>query len=131
MSKASHNKHLLYRSCVLPITLYRFQLCFYNHIPLSYHLRILEKMQRRATIWILEAFKTSLLFSVEAIAGLIPIKLHLWKLGRRSQLQAHLLPPNHLIQSLIDLSYSGSMPQHPNSLDSLTSYQRPYSRYRQ
>jgi len=43
-------------------------------------------MQRRATLWILEDFKTSPLFGIEAIAGLIPIKLHLQKLGGRSQL---------------------------------------------
>jgi len=47
---------------------------------------MLEKMQRRATIWILGAFKTSLSFGIEAIAGLISIKLHLQKLGGRSQL---------------------------------------------
>ena len=116
-------KHLLYRLCVFFIALYGFQLWFYNHAPLLYHLRILEKMQRKATIWILGAFKTSLLLGIEAIARLTPIKLHLWKLGGRSQLQAHSLPPNHLIQSLIDSSHSGSTPQHPNSLDSLTSCQ--------
>ena len=58
-------------------SLYGFQLWFYNHAPMLYHLKILGKMQRRAVIWILKAFKTSLLFSIKAIAGLIPIKLHL------------------------------------------------------
>ena len=43
-------KHLLYRCCILPITLYGFQLWFYNHVPLLYPLKILGKMQRRATI---------------------------------------------------------------------------------
>ena len=79
-------------------------------------------MQRRATIWILGAFKTSPLFGIEAIVELIPIKLHLQKLGRRLQLQAHLFPPNHLIQSLIDSYHSRFMSQHPNLLDSLTSH---------
>ena len=37
-------KCLLYRTYVLPIALYRFQLWFYNHALLSYHLKILEKM---------------------------------------------------------------------------------------
>ncbi len=55
-------------------------------------MKILGKMQRRATIWILGAFKTSPLFSVEAIAGLIPINLYLQKLSGRSQLCAHSLP---------------------------------------
>ena len=41
--------------------------------------------------------KTSPSYGVEAIAGLIPIKLHLQKLGGRSQLQAYKLPHNHLL----------------------------------
>jgi len=55
------------------------------------------KMQRRAVIWILRVFKTSLTKGVEAMAGLIPIKAHLQKLGGRSQLHASFLPPNHII----------------------------------
>jgi len=46
-------EHLLYRCCILPIALYRFQLWFYNKAPLSYPMKILGKMQRRAAIWIL------------------------------------------------------------------------------
>jgi len=79
-------KCLLYRCCVLPITLYGFQLWFYNKAPLLYHMKILDKMQRRATIWILGAFKTSSSEDLEAITGLIPIKSHLQKLVGRSQL---------------------------------------------
>ena len=117
-------KYLLYKSCVLPIVLYRFQLWFYNHAPLSYYLKILGKMQRRAAIWILGAFKTSPMLSIEVIMRLIPIKLHLQKLGGRLQLQVHSLPPNHLIRSLIDSSNSRSFSQHPNSLNSLTNHQQ-------
>ena len=43
-------KQLLYRCCILPIALYGFQLWFYNKAPLSYSLKILGKMQRRATV---------------------------------------------------------------------------------
>jgi len=64
-------------------------------------MKILGKMQRRATIWILGAFKTSPLFSVEAIAGLIPINLYLQKLSGRSQLCAHSLPNNHILHFLM------------------------------
>ena len=70
-------KHLLYRYYILPIALYSFQLWFYNKASFSYHMKILGKMQRRATIWILDAFKTSSLEGLEAIMGLIPIKSHL------------------------------------------------------
>ena len=80
----SLQKQLLYRYCILPITLYRFQLWFYNKVPLSYPMKILEKMQRRAAIWILGAFKMSPMEGLEAIAGLIPIKSYLHKLTGRS-----------------------------------------------
>jgi len=43
-------KRLLYRCCALPIALYSFQLWFYNKALLSYHMKILNKLQRRATI---------------------------------------------------------------------------------
>ena len=43
-------------------------------------------MQRRATIWILEAFKTSPSEGIEAIAGIIPMKFHLQKIAKRSQI---------------------------------------------
>ena len=65
-------------------------------------MKILRKMQRRATIWILGAFKTLPTDSLEAIARLIPIKFHLQKLTSRSQLRSATLPKNHLIRSLMD-----------------------------
>jgi len=54
-------------------------------------------MQRRVAIWILGAFKTSPTEDIEALTGLIPIKLHITKLGGKSQLHAMSLPPNHII----------------------------------
>ena len=113
-------KHLLYRCCVLPIALYRFQLWFYNHAPLLYPLKILGKMQRRAAIWILGAFKTFSLYDIKSITGLIPINLHLQKLRGRLQLQVHSLSPNHLICSLMESSHNSSEIWHPTLLDTLT-----------
>ena len=81
-------------------------------------------MQRRATIWILGAFKTSPIEDIEAIAGLIPIKLHLQKLMGRLQLHPLALPHNHLIWSLMDSSSSSPKCQHPTSLSTLTDCQR-------
>ena len=43
------------------------------------------------------------MYGIEAIAELIPIKLHLQKLGGRSQLRAYKLPSSYLVHSLIDL----------------------------
>ena len=119
-------KHLLYRCCVLSIALYGFQLWFYNYMPLSYPLKILGKMQRKAVIWILGVFKMSPLLGIEAIVGLIPIKLHLQKLGRRSQLRAHSLLLNHLIQTIMESHHGTHKLWHPALLDTLTNCQRSH-----
>ena len=66
------------------IVLYGFQLWFYNKAPLSYPLKELKKIQRRAAIWILGIFHTLLSLSIEAIASLIPFHLYLCKLSGRA-----------------------------------------------
>ena len=117
-------KCLLYRCCILPITLYSFQLWFYNCTPLSYPLKILNKMQRRAAIWILSAFKMSPSEGIKVIVGLILIKLHLQKLVGRSQLCTLALPPNHIICLLMDSPFNSPKCPHSISLKSLTSRQK-------
>ena len=117
-----YQKQLFYRSCVLPIALYGFQLWFYNKAPLLYLLKILGKMQIRAALWILGAFQTLPFFSIEAIAGLIPIHLHLQKLRGRSQLRAHTLPSNHILQSLLELRQNIHKNHHCLLLDLLTKH---------
>ena len=117
-------KWLLYRCCILPIALYGFQLWFYNRASLSYPLKILGKMQRRAAIWILGAFRTFSTSRIKAIASFIPIKFHLHKLTSRSHLHSTTLPKNHLIKTLIEDTpniYSKS-PLH--SINSLTDHQK-------
>ena len=113
-------KQLLYRCCILPIALYRFQLWFYNKAPLSYPMKILGKMQRRAAIWILGAFKTLPIEGLEAITGLIPIKSYLHKLTGRSQLCSASLPENHLIKTLMDDPLNTRLNSPPHSINSLT-----------
>lgn len=119
----SHQKWLLYRSCILPIALYGFQLWSYNKVPLSYPLKRLKKMQRRAVIWILGAFCTLSLFGIEAIVDLIPIYLHLWKLSGRAQLRAHFLSHKHILRSLLESRSSLTNVPHQLLLDTLTSCQ--------
>jgi len=83
-------------------------------------------MQRRAAIWILGSFKMSPSDGIKAIVGFIPIKLHLQKLMNRLQLHTLSLLSNHLIQMLIDSSFSSPKCQHPVSLSFLTSRQRSH-----
>jgi len=49
-------KRLLYRTCVLPIALYGFQLWFFKGAPTYYPLQNLNRMQCRAALWITGAF---------------------------------------------------------------------------
>ena len=116
-------KCLLYRSCTLLIVLYGFQLWFYSKVPLSYFLNSLGKLQRRAAIWILGAFKTSPAYGIEAIIGLVPIYLYIQKLSSRSQLRGHTLLTNHIIRTLLDNSPNSSLPPHDLSLGMLTKRQ--------
>jgi len=79
-------KRLLYRTCILLIALYGFQLWFFKGAPIVKNITELKKMQQRAALWITGAFRTSLSEGIEAIAGLIPITLHLCKLNGRHHL---------------------------------------------
>jgi len=81
-------------------------------------------MQRRAAIWILGAFKTSPTEEVEAITGIIPIKFHLQKLTRRSQIRPLLLPTNHIIRDLMDGPHNFFKKPNPHSVSSLTNQQK-------
>ena len=47
---SSVHKHLLYRTCVLPITLYGLQLWYFKGAPTFYLLKELKKMQWRAAL---------------------------------------------------------------------------------
>ena len=70
-------KRLLYRSYVVPIATYGFQLWYFSRAPTKAQVSLLATMQYKATLWILGAFHTSLTGGIEALAGLIPIHLHL------------------------------------------------------
>jgi len=87
-------------------------------------MKILRKMQRRATIWILRAFRTSPTDSFKAIAGLIPIKFHLQKLTSRSQLHSAALSENHLIRTLMDDPLNLHNKPPPLSINTLTEHQK-------
>ena len=116
----SQQKCLLYRSCALPIALYCLQLQFYSKSPLSYPLKLLEKLQRQAALQIVGVFRTTLSFGIKAITSLIPVHLHLQKLSGRFQLRAHALPINHILRFLIENNSEISTHPHSLLLSSLT-----------
>jgi len=53
-------KCLLYRSCILPIALYGFQLWFYNCAPMAYHLKVLGKYKEEQQYGFWRSSKLSL-----------------------------------------------------------------------
>jgi len=87
-------------------------------------MKILDKMQRRAAIWILGAFKTSPSEDIEAITGIIPIRFHLQKIARRSLICPFKLTTNHILRNLMDDSPPLPNISNPHSISSLTNHQR-------
>ena len=85
-------KCLLYCLCVVSIATYGFRLWFFAGAPTKAQVLLLAAMQHKAALWILGAFCTSLTSGIEALAGLIPIQLHLKKLVKWSCLWTATLP---------------------------------------
>ena len=86
-------------------------------------MKTLNKMQRRAAIWILRAFKTLPSEGIKAIMGIIPIKFHLQKLAKRSLIHFFKLLANHIIRDLMnDLPHQSKEP-NPHTVGSLMNRQ--------
>ncbi|KAJ3570517.1 hypothetical protein NP233_g4354 [Leucocoprinus birnbaumii] len=85
-------KRILYQACIVPIATYGFHLWYNDFAKCKGHLQSLTKMQHRAALWIIGAFRMSPTGRCEALAGLIPVHLHLRKsslMGRHDALGAH------------------------------------------
>ena len=100
-SLSSFQKQLLYRPCVLPITLYSFFLQYFKSAPIFHLLKELRKMQQRAVLWITEAFQIFLTQRIEAITNLITIYLHLNKISGYQQMRTASLPLKYVIMSFL------------------------------
>jgi len=81
-------------------------------------------MQRRAAIWILGAFRTSPLEGIKALVGLIPIKLYLQKIARRSLIHSFKLPTNHILKNLENDDPPQTKSTISHNIGSLTDRQR-------
>ncbi|KJA13003.1 hypothetical protein HYPSUDRAFT_209909 [Hypholoma sublateritium FD-334 SS-4] len=77
-------------------------------------------MQRRAAIWITGAFKTSPTSGVQAIAGLMPIHLHIWKIAWQAHFQTAMLSDTHPMRSLLEPQYRKEAHKHPIALNRLS-----------
>ncbi|KAJ3568085.1 hypothetical protein NP233_g5941 [Leucocoprinus birnbaumii] len=77
-------KRILYWACTIPIATYGFYLWYNDFAKCKGHLQSLTKMQCCAALWIISTFRMSPTDGYEALAGLIPIHLHLRKLASRA-----------------------------------------------
>jgi len=117
-------KRLLYKTCVLPIALYGFQLWFFKGAPIIKNITELKKIQQRAALWIMGAFRTSSSEGIKAIAGLIPITLHLHKLNGRHHLCYVSIPSLHAINSLLDSQHAKNQTLYKTATSKLTAKQQ-------
>ncbi|KAJ3561031.1 hypothetical protein NP233_g10447 [Leucocoprinus birnbaumii] len=95
-------KRILYQACVVSITVYGFRLWYNEFARCKGHFQSLTKMQRRAALWIIGTFRTSPTGRCEALAGLIPIHLHLRKLVLRATYRVTTLSRTHPVRSLME-----------------------------
>jgi hypothetical protein len=92
-------KCLLYRSCVVPVATYSYWLWFFKGTQCKTLMMLMNCMQRRAALWITGAFHTSPTMAIKAIAGLMPIHLHLSKLTQRSSVWMNTLHWTHVLHT--------------------------------
>ena len=117
-------KLLLYRTCILPIALYGFNLWFFKGTPIVKNINELRKMQCKAALWITGAFQTSPSDGIEAIAGLIPVTLHICKLNSRHYLRYGTISSSHAINLLLDSQHAKNHPPHRVVTSKLTNKQQ-------
>ena len=91
---------------------------------LAYLLKKLRKMQRRVALWILEAFYTSPILEIKAIASLVPIHLHLQKISGGYQLKISTLPNNYAIKFLFERRHTENTSLHCLLLENITPKQQ-------
>jgi len=116
-------KQLLYRMCILSIALYGFNLWFFKGAPIVRNINKLKRIQCKAALWITGAFRTSPSDGIEAIAGLIPITLHMRKLNGRHHLRYSSIPSMHAINLLLDSQHVKNHPPHKTTTSKLTDKQ--------
>ena len=61
---------------------------------------------------------------IEVLAGLIPVKSHLQKITKRSQIHPFKLPKNHILNNLLDNSPHQSNSFNSHNMGSLTNQQK-------
>jgi hypothetical protein len=103
------HKQMLYHMCILPIATYGSRLWLYEGAAMKGPLDSLCKMQRRACLWITNAFKTSPMGAAETLAGVPPIHLHVKKLVEQSHVCTYVLQASQAFCRLVDRDHEFSI----------------------
>jgi hypothetical protein len=106
-------KCLLYRLCMVSVATYGYHLWFFKGTQCKTLMTLMNHMQRRAALWITGTFRTSPTMAIEAIAGLMPIHLHLSKLTQRSSVRMSTLHWTYVLYTFSSLY--ANQTQHPLS----------------
>jgi Reverse transcriptase (RNA-dependent DNA polymerase) len=109
-------KHLLYRSCVVPVFTYGARLWHFWGSWIQGHLKALGQVQLSAARWITGCFCTTPIGGMESQAGLLLGRLLLKHLCGRGALRAPLLSPSHPLRAILGLGLRGSAQRHPLGL---------------
>ena len=117
-------KWLLYRTCILSIAMYGFNLWFFKGALIVKNVNKLKKIQCKAALWITGTFWIFPSDGIEAITGLIPITLHICKLNGRHHLRYGFVPFSHAINLLLDSQHAKNHPLHKAMTSKLTEKQQ-------
>jgi hypothetical protein len=113
-------KRLLYRTCILPVATYGYRLWYHNKAKVKGLMSSLSRMQWWAALWIIGAFRMSPTGGCEAIAGLIPIHLHIRRLVDWSSFRANTLATSHPLRTLLGPGRSMAAEPHARSIYHMT-----------
>ncbi len=106
-------RRVLYRACVLPIAMYGHCLWYYNGAPVKGgHEDTWHNAAQSCYLdyWGVPHVPTG---GVQAIAGLLPIHLHIQKLSWRASFRTATLSATHPARSLMGAEYRGDAEEHP------------------
>jgi len=79
-----------------------------------------KRMQRKASLWITGAFSTSPTGGIEALAGLIPIHLHLQKMAGRTNFRAATLSDTHPLRLILSQDHHKGAQPHPCAISQMS-----------
>jgi hypothetical protein len=113
-------KRLLYRTCVLPVATYGYRLWYHDKVKVKGLMSSLSRMQRHTALWIIGVFRMSPMGGYEAIAGLIPIHLHICRLVDQSSFRANTLAASHPLRTLLGPGRSMAAKPHAQSIYHMT-----------